>query len=148
MREDPKGFTWSGVIKSDLKVDIGPAFGEPGELINLSVQSNKTYRNDIDGIHHAIYCDSPFEVKVSHKGKLLMILQGKEVLKFWCSTVDEVMASIQLFLGEDDPVFYIYKQADNYYTYYRSEMNFTSNQLIDTVRWQPEEKEVANESVN
>lgn len=138
MSEDRKGCIWSGVIKSDLKVDVGPAFGRSGELINLSVQSNKTYRKDIDGIFYAVYCDKPFDVRISHKGKLLMILQGEEVRKFWCSTVSEAMASIRNFLGEDNPVFYIYKQADNYYSYYSSEMKLSDHQLIDTVRWQPE----------
>ncbi|HWR07788.1 hypothetical protein [Sporomusa sp.] len=145
MSTEHKAYKWSGVIKSDLKVEVGPEFGGPGELTNLSIQKQNTYRDDIDGVRYAIYCDNGFEVRIVHKGKLLMILQGEEVRKYWCSTVDEAVERCKDLLSENIPAYYIYKRAENYYLFYMSELKLSDHRLVRTVSWQSDNKEVSNE---
>lgn len=148
MSDERKAYIWSGVLRSDLKVEVGPIAGKPGELVNLSIQREKTYRDDIDGVHWSVYCDSEFDLRISHKSKLIMLLHSQEVRKYWKSTIEEALESARLLLCKNCPELYIYKKAENFYEFYMSEMKFAKCQLVETVRWQPKAEAVANEIID
>lgn len=142
MSNKRNAYLWSGVVKSDLKVEVCPSSCRPGELVNLSVQSSETYRSDIDGVWVKIFCDNEFDVKITHKENLLMLMQSKEVLKYWCSTVEEAVERAKWLVSRNIPVYYIYKEAENYYTYYTVKLEFSNYQLVETIRWEEKVAEV------
>lgn len=148
MNNERKAFRWDSVIRADLKVEVTPAFGRKGALENLSIQSNKTYRSDIDGVHYVIRSDNAFDVKIFCKGKLLMLSKGKEVIKYWCSTVEEAKEYAKWLISKSNPVYYIYKTAENYYSIYGGELKSSEDQLVATVAWQPEHEGVNYDAVN
>ncbi|CQR73343.1 hypothetical protein SpAn4DRAFT_2575 [Sporomusa ovata] len=77
-----------------------------------------------------------------------MIIQGEEVYKYWCSTVEEAVERAKELLNEDDPVYCICKKAENYYVFHSKKMKLSAHEIIETVTRQPESAEVNHEVIN